>query len=74
MGYRSALGIMRLAGKFGTARVEAASRRALSAGAFSYRSVKSILQSGLDQLPEPGSDERMAIPAHENVRGPDYYN
>jgi len=73
MGYRSCLGIIRLSGKFGPERLEAASHRALSVGACSYKSVKSILQSGLDKI-EKQDDERPAIPVHENVRGPDYYN
>jgi hypothetical protein len=53
--------------------MEAASRRALACGAFSYRSVKSILQSGLDRIDEQDT-ERPAIPPHDNVRGPNYYN
>jgi transposase len=73
MGYRACLGIIRLSGRFGSERVEAASARALSVGACSYRSVKSILQSGLDKINEQ-DDDRPAIPSHDNVRGPDYYN
>ena len=74
MGYRSCLGIIRLSKKFGGERVEAASSRAIACRAFSYKSVKSILSAGLDQLEALPSEERPAIPAHENVRGPDYYN
>ncbi len=73
MGYRSCLGIIRLSGKYGPERVEAASQRALSASAFSYQSVKSILKSGLDRI-DDGDDERPPIPPHDNLRGPDYYN
>lgn len=73
MGYRSCMGIIRLAGKFGPERAEAACRRALSCRAISYQSVKSILKSGLDRIDE-ADDERPAIPPHDNVRGPEYYN
>jgi transposase len=73
MGYRSCLGIIRLSGKFGSDRLEAASARALSAGACSYRSVKSILSAGLDKASEQ-DDDRPPVPRHDNVRGPDYYN
>jgi transposase len=73
MGYRSCLGIIRLSERFGSERMEAASARAVSAGAFSYKSVKSILSAGLDRINEQ-DDERPAIPQHDNVRGPDYYN
>jgi transposase len=40
MGYRSCLGIIRLADKFGPERMEAASSRALACGAVSYREVE----------------------------------
>jgi len=73
MGYRSCLGIIRLSGKYGSERMEAASARALSVGAFSYRSVKSILSSGLDRIADE-DDERPPVPPHDNVRGPGYYN
>lgn len=74
-GYRSCLGLLRLAKKYGNARLDAASRRALFAGARSYRSVKTILEHGLDGQPLPASEApATAGTAHENVRGPDYYH
>lgn len=74
MGYRACLGIIRLGKKYGPERVEAAAARALSAGAASYKSVKSMLASGLDQECEEGDGERPPLPSHPNLRGPDYYN
>jgi transposase len=53
LGYRSCLGILRLAQRYPTGRVEAACRRALLIGARSYRSVDSILAHGLDAQPLP---------------------
>jgi Mu transposase, C-terminal domain len=50
-GFRSAMGIMRLCKDYTSERVEKACRRALAIGAFSYKSVKSILENGLDQHP-----------------------
>ena len=50
-GYRSCLGIIRLADRYGTERVEAACARALAVRALSYRSVESILRHGLDSQP-----------------------
>ena len=69
-GYRQCLGIQRLAKTYGPDRAEAAARRALSAGTLGYRSVRSILQNGLDReaLPEP-APARAPI-HHENIRGP----
>jgi hypothetical protein len=50
---RQAQGILRLAEKYGPARLNAACRRALAFGDPGYRTIKSILERGLDQQPEP---------------------
>lgn len=73
-GYRSCLGLQRLARRYGPARLEAASARALRGGARSYRSVDSILHRGLDRLPLPRSPATDTVSeGHPNVRGPAYY-
>jgi transposase len=75
-GYRSCLGILRLGKRYGNDRLEAACARALLVGARSYRHVDSILKAGLDRLPpvtDTASPTEDAV-AHENVRGPGYYN
>jgi transposase len=74
-GYRTCLGIMRLAKHYPAARVEAASRRALALRTLSYRSLKSILARGLDAQPLPCAPEPLPGFAliHENLRGPAYY-
>jgi transposase len=68
MGYRSCLGILRLTKTFGNERLEAACNRALAIRGFSYKSVKSILRSNLDQRPLPEKPHQLAI-VHDNVRG-----
>ena len=74
-GYRSCLGLFRLAKRFGNARVEAACARALAVGARSYRHVESILKHGLDHAPALDVEPREAPSVvHENVRGSDYYH
>src|SRR5438128_1213395 len=73
-GYRSCLGILRLAKRYGPARLEAACARAASVAARSYRHVDSILKHGLDQVPLPAAAPSLALPlTHEHVRGPQYY-
>ena len=72
-GYRSCLGLMRLARTYPAERVEAACARALAIGALSYRSVSSILKTGLDQQHVEGELQLRLPPTHEHVRGPDYY-
>jgi len=72
MGYRSCLGIIRLAGQYTPERVEAASHRALRCNALGYKSVKSILECGLDRMPLKDAPV-YTPPAHENLRGREYY-
>jgi transposase len=49
---RAAQGVIRLGEKYGKARLEAACQRALSFDNPRYRSVKTILEKGLDQQPD----------------------
>jgi len=72
-GYRSCLGIMRLGRRYGSERLEAACKRALTVRAFSYRSVESILKNGLDRHPLPDQLRLRPHRPHENLRGPHYY-
>ena len=67
-GYRPCLGIVRLADAYGEARLEAACRRALDFAAVSYRSVKSILEKGLDRLERPEAAAGAPV-EHPNIRG-----
>lgn len=73
-GFRTALGILRLAKSYGDDRLEAACKRAMAIGSTTYRSVASILKHGLDQKPmgEPERDKPAIV--HTNVRGSQYYN
>jgi transposase len=73
-GFRSCLGILRLAKSYGNRRLEAACRRAVIIGATSYRSVESILKHNLDQ--KPLAQEQAAEPCieHTNIRGSQYYH
>ncbi|MFN2275207.1 MAG: IS21 family transposase [Anaerolineales bacterium] len=72
MGFRSSLGIIRLGKAVGAQRLEAACARALRFGTCSYRSIKSILENGLDRQPQE-PELPLHSPAHENVRGQVYY-
>lgn len=68
LGYRACMGVLRLSKKFGDARLEAACSRALAIRGFSYKSVKSILESNLDQRPLPEKPHQLSI-VHANIRG-----
>ena len=71
-GFRSAMGILSLASRYGAQRLDAACERALAINALTYSSVNAILKSGLDQAPaEP--EPAKPIPLHANIRGNAYY-
>jgi transposase len=73
-GFRTCLGILRLAKGFGEPRLEAACTRALRIGACSYKSIESILRQGLDRQRLPEQQALDLGIAHDNIRGADYYH
>ena len=73
MGYRLSLGIIRLAGQYSPARMEAAAERALVMGACLYQSVKSILKNSLDSVPIEHPPPSAPLP-HDNIRGAEYFD
>jgi transposase len=76
MGYRSCLGILKLARKYGAERLEKACTRAVRVRARSYRHVATMLEKGLESAPLPSEDSaKTTLPlVHENLRGRDYYH
>ncbi|MDQ6760344.1 MAG: hypothetical protein M3Z32_10855 [Acidobacteriota bacterium] len=74
MGYRSCLGIIRLAGQYSPARMEAAAERALVRGVCRYQSVRSILKNSLDTVPPVEPPPSPPPPPHDNIRGAEYFD
>ena len=72
-GFRSCVGIVRLAKSHGSERLEAACARALEINAFSYTSVNSILKNNLDRKRPDKATDGPAI-VHTNIRGPQYFH
>jgi len=72
-GFRSCLGVMRLAKHYSPERLEAACARALSLNACSYKYIKSILEKGLDKQPLLPSLDSAKPVLHYNIRGKEYY-
>jgi len=66
-------GILRLGGKYGQERLEAACKRALQGDRYNYKTVDNILKNNLDKLPDEGQPELFQPPVHSNVRGADNY-
>jgi transposase len=73
-GFRSCLGILRLAKTYPAERMEAAARRCLRARAYNYQSMDSILKNQLDRLPVAGDPPAQAALEHDNIRGADYFD
>jgi transposase len=73
-GYRPCLGILRLGERYTPERLEAACKRAVDIRGISYRSIKSILDTGLDRLEHEEEQTTLVLPqTHPNLRGADYY-
>jgi transposase len=70
-GFRSCLGIIRLSKTYTPERVENACKRALDLQAYNYRSVKSLLERSLENL--PAAETKNITPLHANIRGGSYY-
>lgn len=71
--YRSCVGILSFEKKVGRQRFIRAIDRATYYGAFNYTMIKNILQSGLDQVAFGDEVASSALPAHDNIRGPEAY-
>jgi transposase len=73
-GFRSALGIMRLAKEYDNDRLETACKRASKYRLYSYKGVANILKTGADKLDVRKSPPAAAPIVHDNIRGPGYYH
>lgn len=71
-GYRSCLGLLSLAKRYGKPRLEAGCMLALQIGACQYRHVRDILKNNRDQS-KPAAAGDWISPDHAHVRGPGYY-
>ncbi|MBI2607053.1 MAG: IS21 family transposase [Deltaproteobacteria bacterium] len=79
-GYRSALGIIRLADKFGKDRLEKAAEKAVSIGSPSYQTVHTMLKRRMEAVAPAATDaqardeKQLELLAKENIRGQGYYH
>jgi transposase len=71
LSYRSCLGTLALAKKYGDNRLENAAIRCQTSGKATYSMLRNILAKGLDQQAE--QTDLFTPPAHDNIRGPAAY-
>ena len=87
LGFKSALGLIRLGKKYGRARVETGSGRALEVGAISYKFVEDLLKNKMDfaersfddspmkpSIDPVTKEEQLPLLGAENIRGSKYYH
>ena len=76
--YRSCLGLLKLAKIYGENRLEQACSYGVHQGAYSRKSIVSILENKLDQSAAADAAASLSVhlPAsvHENIRGSQYYH
>ena len=74
-GYKSCLGLLKLADRYSVERLEGACKKALSYTPHpSYKNIKNILATGQDKLLDERSQERSSAPnEHGFTRGAGYY-
>jgi len=70
--YKTCIGILSLSKKVGNERLTKACQRALEYSIYNYRTVKKILENGLEKQ-EGYENEQLKMPQHDNIRGKDYY-
>jgi len=78
-GYRACLGLLNLSRNYDAQRLDRACHRALCINSPTVRSVKSILQQGIDQLELPIEDQQSETDQtshdeHDNIRGSQYFH
>jgi transposase len=71
-GFRACMGVMRLGGKYGAERLEAACALILTAGCPTYRRIDAILKKGMDAVAAAPPQSAPVID-HANIRGASYY-
>jgi transposase len=70
--YKSCMGVLSLAKKVGEDRLRNACKRAIEYNIYSYKTIQSILEKGLDQVDKDSQMEEL-LPEHVNIRGKEYY-
>jgi len=69
-GFRMCIGIINLAKKYSSPRVDNACLKAIEYRLYSYKAVKNILDEELDKIEDT---ENSILPLHNNIRGAAYY-
>jgi transposase len=72
--FKVCLGILSLAKKYTPHRLNNACAKANRFGTYSYKRIESMLKLGVEEEQQQELEFVSSIPAHENIRGSQYYN
>ena len=74
--FRSALGVIRLADKYGETRLQRACAKAMKLESINYQTVKNLLANNMESTPPTDSELQIDLfeTNHENIRGGTYYH
>jgi hypothetical protein len=72
--YKSCSGVLNYSKKVGPERLNNACRRALEYGVYNYKIIQTILEKKLDMEESVEEPVETLLPAHENIRGENYFN
>jgi len=67
------MGILNLAKKYSSQRLEKACARGLQYEKYSYRTIERILSLAMDKI-EEDTQNQLQLPLHDNIRGANYYD
>lgn len=71
--YKSCMGVLSLAKKYGNERLIKACSMALGFQSYNYKMVENILSRNIDQLSDDADEQEKPLPKHDNIRGNNYY-
>jgi len=72
--YKSCLGILNMAKRYGKDRLTNACKRAMEYDRYNYKTIEMILERNLDKEPSDLQTSLSFMPEHDNIRGKEYYN
>lgn len=72
--YKSCMGVLSLGKKVGNERLINACRRGITFNDYSYMTIKTIIEKGLDKTLDTDELRELPMPSHDNIRGEEYYN
>jgi hypothetical protein len=72
--YKSCMGVLSMEKRYGRERLINACKRGIEYERYGYKAIEMILEKNLDTMESEIQTSLPFMPAHENIRGKEYYN